>query len=453
MSRVRGLLSGTSLTARALRSSMLTVGGFGASQLIRLATNLILTRLLFPEAFGVMALVSVVLVGLGQFTDIGVGPSIMQSRRGDDEDFLNTAWTIQVIRGVGLWIIATLLAVPAAHLYSEPLLAQLLPVAALTLLLGGFKPTKHDTAERNMRLGRTTLLDLAVQVVGVVSAVLFALWLRSVWALVLSGVVSMAISLVLYNAFLPGPLNRFRWEREAREELVTFGRWIFLSTVCGFLFHQSDKLILGRYLALDTFGIYNIGYFLASFPLMLGSMVNMKIVIPIYRECPPRESRANFLHLRRMRMAMTGALIVLVTAFSALGVWLIELLYDPRYHGAGGVVVLLAAMQIPTIIQLTYDQAALAAGDSKRFFVLTLARAVTMIAGLVIGLELGGVFGAILGQGAARLAVYPVTMWMARRVGAFDPVHDALFALLGLAGATLAFWLNAPELAGLASLR
>lgn len=450
MSQLARLKDGSSLNLRAIRSTALTVGGFGASQVIRLGTNLILTRLLFPEAFGMMALVSVVLIGLGQFSDVGIGPSIMQSKRGDDPDFLNTAWSIQAIRGGLLWLAACALSVPAAALYGAPELAQLLPVAALTLLITGFNPTRLETAHRHMRLGRLTVIDIATQLVGVATAIIFALWLKSVWALVLSGVLSTLIQLVFYTVFLPGARNRFQWEAAARHELITFGKWIFLSTLCGFLFTQSDKILIGKYLTLSEFGVYNIGFFLASFPLLLGSMVNQKIVIPIYRECPPLAHRENFLKLRKMRLLMTGALIIMVTVFASLGVWLVGLLYDARYQAAGAVVVLLAVMQIPTIIQLTYDQAALAAGDSRRFFVLTLARAVLMIAGLVLGLELAGLYGAILGQGVARLAIYPVTMWLARRVGAWDPVHDGLFAGLGLAGAGLALWLNKTALVALA---
>lgn len=452
MSALSRLAKGNSLIARAVRSSALTVAGFGASQVIRLATNLILTRLLFPEAFGLMALVSVVLLGLGQFSDVGIGPSIMQSARGDDEDFLNTAWTIQALRGFGLFLLTCVLAWPAAQFYGEPDLLAMLPIAGLTLLITGLFPTSLETVHRHMQLGRLTAIDIVTQVIGVLVAIGFAWWLRSAWALVISGVVSALIQLWFYKTFLPGIKNRFRWEPAARHELIHFGKWIFLSTVCGFIFSQSDKIILGKYLDLGAFGIYNIGFFLASFPLMLGSMVNQKIVIPIYRECPPVESHENFLALRRMRMPMTAALIVLVTVFSALGVWLVGLLYDSRYQGAGAVVVVLALMQIPTVIQLTYDQAALAAGDSRRFFVLTLARAVFMIAGLVGGLEMAGLFGAIIGQGVARIAVYPVTVWLACRVGAWDLLHDVIFALLGLLGAALALWLNWDAVAALAGV-
>jgi len=64
---------GAGLMARALRSASWLLLGYGGSQALRLASNLILTRLLFPEAFGLMALVSVITVGLALFSDIGLG--------------------------------------------------------------------------------------------------------------------------------------------------------------------------------------------------------------------------------------------------------------------------------------------------------------------------------------------------------------------------------------------
>jgi O-antigen/teichoic acid export membrane protein len=204
-------LQGNSLAARASRSALLTVGGFGFAQALRLASNLILTRLLFPEAFGLMALVLVWLMGLGLFSDVGITPSILHSKRGDDPDFLNTAWTMQILRGVGLWVVACLLAYPMALVYQEPMLTQILPVAALLLLFNGFRPTRMIMANRHLNLGRLTVLEALVQFIGVSSSVILALWTGSIWALVAAGVVGAAAELVIYSAFLPGMRNLLRW--------------------------------------------------------------------------------------------------------------------------------------------------------------------------------------------------------------------------------------------------
>ncbi|MDZ7711564.1 MAG: oligosaccharide flippase family protein [Roseovarius sp.] len=452
MRAVTAIFTGEGLKARALRSSALTVASFGATQALRLASNLVLAWLLFPEAFGIMAIVNVVIQGLMQFSDVGVSPAIMQSKRGDDPAFLDTAWTVQAVRGVALFLTACALAWPLAHLYAEPLLMQLLPVAGLSLLLTGFNPTALDTAKRHLHWGRLTVLDFAVQIAGIVAAVALAWWWQSVWALIVSGVLSAGLALVLYWVWLPGARNRPRIERTALSELITFGKWIFLSTVCGFLFNQADKLILGKYLSLEIFGVYNIGFFLASFPMLLGNLFTWRLLIPLYRELPPGESAANFAKLRRMRFAVSGALLMLTAGFALLGVWLVGVLYDDRYALAGAVVVVMALMQTPQIVAMTYDQASIAAGDSRRFFVLTLAKASAMIGALLAGLYWGGLLGGLLGYGAAMVLAYPVVVWLARRMRAWDPLHDAAMTALGLALAALVLWLNADALARLAAL-
>lgn len=449
MSNVIDHSGGRTLVQRVMRSSAITVMGFAGSQVIRLASNLILTRLLFPDAFGVMAMVSVFLMGLAMFSDVGVGPAIMQSKRGDDDDFLNTAWTIQIIRGFCLYTVAVVLCWPVSVYYGEPQLLYFLPVAALTLIIQGFNPTRLESANRHLLAGRVTVIDIATQLVGIITAVGLAWVFQSVWALVFSGLLSMLAQLYFLNRFLPGPSNKICWEKPAAQELINFGKWVFLSTICGFAISQADKVVIGRYLSTYDFGIYNIGFFLASFPMMMGGVVTHRVVIPIYRESPPRDSLANFLHLRKMRTFATAALMVLVSVLVVTGVWLVDVLYDPRYLAAGGIVVLIALIQIPAIIAMTYDQAALAAGDSRSFFVLAATKAVFVIAGLVVGLQVFGLPGALIGQGVALVASYPVVVWLARKQGAWDPLHDVGFALFGIGLGGLALWMHGDALAAL----
>ncbi|PZQ52662.1 MAG: polysaccharide biosynthesis protein [Rhodovulum sulfidophilum] len=426
------------LLARVLRGSAFVVLGYGTSQAIRLASNLVLTRLLFPEAFGLMALVTVAIVALASFSDMGIGPAIAQSRRGDDPEFLRAAFTLQVARGGALWLGACVLAWPFAAFYGEPMLALLLPVVGLSSLITGFNSVAVETAHRHLMLGRVTLIDLASQLAGTIAMVALAYATRSIWALVIGGVIASIAKLALSHLCLPGPPNRFGWEPEARRELVRFGRWIFLSTLCGFMLTQGDKLILGKFLTLDLLGLYNVAYFLASFPLLLGAALTTRMLIPLYREHPPAASRANFDRLRRLRCALTSAMLGLLLVMAFAGEPLVRLLYDPRFALAGPIVVLIAAVQIPQGIGLTYDYAALAAGESRRFFLLMAPRAVAQTALLLLGAWQFGLVGALAGQALATLATYPLVARLARRYGAWDPLHDLVFGGLGLGLGALA---------------
>jgi O-antigen/teichoic acid export membrane protein len=442
--RVMHMLGDNRLMARVLRSASWIVLGYGASQAIRLASNLILTRLLFPEAFGLMALISVVTVGLTLFSDVGIAPAIAQSKRGDDPDFLDTAWTIQVGRGFALWLAACSLGWPVALFYEQPLLASYLPVAALTLVVSGFFPTRIETAQRHLLMGRLTALDLVSQVLGIAAMVLLALAMQSVAALVIGGVIGTLAKLVLTHWGMPGQINRFRWEREAARELIHFGKWIFLSTMFWFFASQGDKAVLGKFLSLEGLGIYNIGYFLASFPLLLGLNVVSRVMIPVYRE------KADPARLSRLRHGLSAGVIGLLVIMALAGPWLAGVLYDARYDASGAIVTMLSVALIPQALGMTYDQAALAAGDSRRFFVYSALRSTLQIALLILGVVGWGLIGAIVGLGLAMVLSHGVLIWLARAHGVWDPRHDALFAVLGIVAGVAALWLHRDDIAALA---
>lgn len=440
---------GNGLISRVMRGSVVTVAGFGGGQALRLAGNLILTRLLVPEAFGLMALVTVVVIGLKMFSDVGIMQSIMRSPRGDEPEFLNTAWTLDVIRGFIIWGLACLLAWPMAQFYGSPELQYIIPVAALVLVFAGLEPSNVDSAARHLSLGRVTMLDLLSQFIAVATMVVLALIFRSVWALVAGQLVGAIAKLLLMHFGLPGIRNAFRLERRAVRELVGFGKWVFLSTVAGFLALQGDKLILGKFLTLEMLGIYNIGYFLASVPMMLAYALVGRMVIPVYRETPPAASRANFMTLRRMRFSLTGALLALSACLALSGVALVGFLYDARYVQSGPILVLLSIAFMVQIIGLGYDQVALAMGDSRRFFVVTAARSVLLLGCVLIGVIHFGLVGALLGQGAAFVLTYPFVVRLAQRYGAWDPLHDVSMAVVVVVVAMVALWLNMDAVAAL----
>lgn len=435
------------LASRALSGSIISTLGFGGTQFMRLASNLILTRILSPEDFGLMALVSSFLIGLTMFSDMGVGPSIQQSKRGDDPAFLDTAWTIKVIRGGILLAVATAIALPLAWFYQAPRFAEVFPVAAISLLIAGFNPTRMDTAVRHLYLGRLTTIELASQAINIVVVVAAAWWLQSVWALVIGNVTGALVTLVLTWTFLPGHRDRFRFEPKARTELVHFGKWIFLSTICGFLLFQGDRIILGRVLTLDQLGIYNIGQFLGTVPMMLGTAIAGRLFLPLYRQHPPGEEPAHFRTLAKARAAVAAFLIFGVTILVITGPQLIALMYDARYVAAGGMLVLIALLQLPQIIAVSYDFSALAAGDTRGVFVMQAIRAGLYISLVALGAWGWGLAGVFAGQAAAFLLAYPAVVRLARKHHAWDARHD--FAVIGYTAllALVAFALHHNEIA------
>lgn len=435
-------LSGNGLRSMALRGTAITLGGTAGGQVLRLLSNLLLTRLLFPEAFGLMALVQTFASGLQLFSDLGLRPSIIQNKRGEDPDFLNTAWTLQVIRGVVLWLAACAMAWPLAVFYGEDQILWLLPVVGLSALIQGFNTTKGIVANRKLQLGRMTVISLSTQVVSLVVMIGMALVWPSVWALAIGGLVSSLLGVWANDRFLPGISNRLRWEPEAARDLVHFGRFILLSTMATFFATQGDKLFLGRMVSLADLGIYNIAFFLAIFPGLLGSMVADRILFPLYRELPPSKDQRNLHKVRQARSLLTGGLMGMYGLLSLIGIPLIGLLYDDRYAAGGPMLIVLALAMLPSALILGNSMLLLAEGNSRDFSKLAILQGVLNMVYMAIAFWLLGILGVLIVPALKVLTIYPLQQrYLARHKGT-DLKRDAAFAGVAVLVALAAIWIN-----------
>ena len=87
------------LKSRAIRAAMFVLGERFSQQILRLISNLILTRILVPEMFGIMALANTLVTGAQMLSDAGLHAKLIQSEHAEDERFVNTVWTISILRG------------------------------------------------------------------------------------------------------------------------------------------------------------------------------------------------------------------------------------------------------------------------------------------------------------------------------------------------------------------
>lgn len=394
-----------SLKALAVRGSVWTIAGQGAGQLIRLANSLVLTRLLFPEAFGLMSLVWVVMYGLEMFSDVGVGPAIIRDERGDEPDFLNTAWTLQVIRGGILCLGALAVSGPMAAFYHEPALAHLIPVAGLSPLISGFNSTALHTSRRRMEFGRLTILELSQQIVGFVVVVVWAYLRPTVWALVGGALAARAYNAVMTHVFLPGIRNRFHWERSALNTLVGFGKWIFFSSMLSFIAVQSDRLLLGHYLEMSQLGVYSIAVLLSDAVNNLALRVNHGVLFPAYGNIVQRDVERIRGVCYRARRGIDLLFILPVGSLMVLGTWVVGILYDERYHAAGWMLQILCIRVVMACALANGEACLVALGHPKFAFAQNLGRALWIVTCIPIGWSLAGMTGVVWAVGLSQVPV------------------------------------------------
>jgi len=366
------------------------------------------------------------------FSDIGVGPSIIQNKRGDDPKFLNTAWTIQSIRGVVLWLCACIIAFPAALFYQEPMLAQLLPIVGITSLIGGLSSTKLSSANRHLRLGRVTLIELGSYLSGLIVMITWAWMYKSVWALVAGGIVNTLVNGVLSHLVLEGERNRFYWDRESLAALSRFGRWIFIGTILGFLASQGDRLLLGRLLDVRFLGVYTVALTMSSLAQAMIQEISGKVLFAAYSEVFRETPERLYSILKKNRLILATVGMGFSLFFVLFGEKLIEILYDDRYLEAGWILQVLALKMIISSLNLTYGDVLLA--KDKAFIItgLIAVKVFILFSAMFVGFQLGGVHGVIIGVVAAEWLMYPIEAICFSRFSIWQPEVDLPFIGMGV---------------------
>jgi O-antigen/teichoic acid export membrane protein len=387
-----------------LKASAWTLAGYGGSQALRFVGNLILTRLLFPEVFGLAALVSIFIQGLWMFSDVGTGPAIIQSPHGDDPGFLNTCWTIQSMRGVLLWTISGVIAIPVARFYGQPLLAQLIPVAGLNAVMNGLEATSVHTSVRHLRMRPVILVELVSQVVNITSIILLALAYRSVhgsndprvvWAVVGGNLLGNLAKLVLTHTYLEHIRHRFLLDRHWMKVQFRFGRWITFSTILSFLSGQSDRLLFGKLIPIQTLGVYNIGSTLAVMPTQALEALGSRVLFPTYSRLAGKPEFGSVFARVRLPLLLGGAAIV--SGMIASGPHLVRVLYDSRYWEAGWILQFLSVAAWFQILESSNGAALLALGHTHWKAGIGAAKLAGLVILLPLGYHLDGFRGALVG--------------------------------------------------------
>jgi O-antigen/teichoic acid export membrane protein len=441
-----------SLRERVLRAGGWSLAGYVASQLVRFGTNLLMTRLLAPEMFGVMAIALMVMIGLALFSDLGLRQSVVQSRRGIEPAFLDTAWTVQILRGICIAACAALgagllaLAVrsgllPADSAYAAPELPLVIAVLGLGAILGGFESTKVHEAARRLELARITLIDLVSLVTGVASMIALAQVDRSVWVLVSGSLVTSLVRMLLTHTWLPGVRNQLRWERSAFREILGYGKWIFVSSIVGFVAASGDRILLGGLIDARLLGVYSIALLLFNAAEQTLGKVLGDVTFPALSEVA-RQRRKDLrrtvyrFHLPLAVFAYGSAGVLLVAAPS-----LVSVLYDPRYHDAGWILQILAAALV-SVPARVHAICLLSLGQSRRHSLLAIAKLITLAVSLPIAFHLYGLPGAVWAVVLSHLSIMPLALFFAAREGFLAPSRELLPLPALPVGAAVGFLLS-----------
>lgn len=429
------------LKKRAIQSAGWTTIGYGFSQVLRLVSNLVLTHLLTPEYFGLMAIVNVFMIGLAMFSDIGIGQSIIQSERADDRAFLNAAWTLKIIRGVVLWICCLLAAWPLTLFYKQPLLLWIIPIAGLASIISSFNSTAEFTVNRNLFLGRLTAIEIISQALALLLMWSLALIYPSVWVLVGGALFSVFVKMVLTHTWLSELPDKFLWDRVAFRSMMKFGKWIFYSTLLAFFINSSGSLILGKFLSISDLGLFTIGATLSKMIENIYQQISSKVIFPFYvhiKHLPAEQIREKIF---KIRLGVMAAFLPPLWIMVIFGQKIVDLLFDHRYHGAGWIFQVYSLGFIPMIIS-GIGPFYLALGDSATMLKLTIYKFVCLAILIVLGGWFYGTTGMICAMALFTFPVYLADVYIQRKYSIWIAKLDVVGYLLSFMILSFGFYVR-----------
>jgi len=414
-----------SLRQRVIRAGAWTVASYGVELSARLLSNLVLARLLFPDAFGVIAAATALIAGLQLISDFGVKAVIIQNPLGDDPEFLRSAWVFQLWRGSILWlllaVICSLLYIPAIHIllpaasvFAYPPFPAITIVLGFSLILGGLESTAVALNMRNLNLGTLATIDVVGRLAPIPVMIAWAFFSPTVWSLAAGSLVGAMTRLVLSHTIVPGPSMAFSVHKKHIDEIVSFGKWVNLSSVATLASSQASTVILGVVLPGSTLGLFYIAKTLSDAIESLLERLNGTLTLPVLSEIVRKEPRA--LRAKYYRFRLPIDVIAAGTAGFLLssGNLIVHVLYDSRYSESGLMLEILSLGLLIYPLQIIRS-AFTAVARANLVAWVSVVQAVALLACLSAGYHFGGVFGAIFGIAASRIFPSAVILTLANR--------------------------------------
>ncbi|MFK8011997.1 MAG: oligosaccharide flippase family protein [Marinicellaceae bacterium] len=407
---------------------------FGLSQIIRLGSNLVLTRQLEPEIFGIMSIVFVVNFGLVMLTDLGLWSFVVRHKDPENPQMLNAVWTLQVIRSWFLFILVTLVAAAMYFgniffphtfqgVYSNPLLPPLIILSSVGMLVDGYSSMASAIMSRKMELKKIELINLAAQLISVAIMIIWVLIYPTIWALVTGGVISTIIVVVLNYALFPYR-HRFAWDKKISIEVYHYSKWIVIASSLTYIFSQGDRLFFGAQISPAMLGVYSIALMLATTITTVIETLSVKIVFPALSSVIHNNREDLKEKYYKVRLHSDLVVFLLVGGLFATSQLIIDILYDSRYIEAGWMLKILLISVIGNTLTAVSSECLSALSITKVRMWVMLVRTIGIIFGLPLAFHFYGFEGSLWALSINVFLPLPILYWTLNKNNVFNLLKE-----------------------------
>ena len=376
--------SSGSFAGDAARGGVIAFGGQITRLILQLLGTAIMSRLLAPEDFGLIAMAVTVTGFIGLFTDLGLSVATIQKTE-VSQPMVSILFFVNIGVGIILMVVAAIAAPFAALLYNDPRVTLIVIGMALCIPLAAAVAQHDALLARGMRWMPLQLIALASQAAGLVVGVLLA-WKTDagVWAIVAQMVTAGVVTLILTWIICDWRPSRVDNWRDARAELG-FGANVTGFSLLNFFHRQFDNILIGSRWGAIELGFYARAYNLLTMPINLINGSLSSSAIPILAKCKddPERWNAAFLRLATVTAFLGCGLCAILFAIAEP---LVNIILGP---GWGEVSVIFRALAMSSIFATASNACGwvfISLGRTRQYFYWALFASPIFVLSFVIGL-------------------------------------------------------------------
>lgn len=368
-------------------------------QLFTAARLIILARLLSPDDFGVFGIALLILSVLDTFSRTGFRQALIQ-KSGDAAPYLDTAWTVGLIRSLVIAGVVFLAAPFAAEFFRMPQAAPVIRAIGAAILLQGLTNIKVVCFEKELKFHKFFAYQTAGIAADAAVAIGAALMLRNPWALVfgrLAGNLARCAVSYIIDPYRP----RLRFDAVRARELFGFGKWVFGSSILLFLITHGDDLFVGKMIGAAALGLYQMAYLIANLPATEITHVISRIAFPAYSKLQDNASKFKDSYVKILQITMLLVLPAAALIFS-LAPEIVLVFLGAKWLAVVPAMKILCVFAVARAIGATSGSALYGAGAPK---VATVTSAIKLVLLAILLYPLTKRFGI---AGTAMATTFPV---------------------------------------------
>ena len=398
-----------------VRGSFVLVVGRLAIKVVQFVRTVVLAHLLFPADFGLFGLAALSLGVMDLFIQPGFSAALVHER-GDPYQYLDTAWSGQIIRNTFVGGLVFFAAPFLGNFFAHPEIVPLTRVLALSLVICGFENIGTMFFQKNMQFNRQFFLNMSLVLFEVVTVIVSGFVLRNVWALVIGGV-AYRIGTVLFSYLFHPYRPKFAPKLAHLRHLLRYGKWVSMGAIVGYFVTQGDNFSVGKLIGPEGLGYYQAAFALALLPATEFGRVLGNALFPAFAKLEVHRREEAFTRVAQLIFAFT---IPASLGIAVLAPDIVHTFYGARWMPMAPIVSVLALYALVKSFEVIGSPFFMGIGKPKIITIALFVQCVAMtilLPLLLTKLSTIGAAWAMFGSGFFSALVYIVALYREKLLG------------------------------------